>query len=373
MSFLFAQPEMLGAAATDLASIGSAISTANAAAAAATTRVLAAGADEVSAAVAALFSGHAQTYQALSTQAAAFHQQIVQTLTSTAGAYASAEAANVEQQLLGAINAPTMALLGRPLIGHGADGAPGTGQAGGPAGSCTARRQRRAAGTPGLPSRPGAAIAAIAVQDPPQPRPACPVPRRPIGTVAERPPQQRLGGRVDRGQQLLLDLGLGGRICSSATGKRLHELLMKRRRLGAERLIGLSVAGKQRRDRRRHLIGTRGQHGGGRRSRGGIGRADRRSDTRQVCCRGHHNLRGYADKRHHTPPQPARPTTGEHARWRTTLLGESERSATRHRTRPFRQNCRPSVRYPQTETEPANCRARQWITTRARCTRTLSG
>ncbi|REP56198.1 PE family protein, partial [Mycobacterium tuberculosis] len=79
MSFLFAQPEMLGAAATDLASIGSAISTANAAAAAATTRVLAAGADEVSAAVAALFSGHAQTYQALSTQAAAFHQQIVQT------------------------------------------------------------------------------------------------------------------------------------------------------------------------------------------------------------------------------------------------------------------------------------------------------
>ncbi len=145
MSFLFAQPEMLGAAATDLASIGSAISTANAAAAAATTRVLAAGADEVSAAVAALFSGHAQTYQALSTQAAAFHQQIVQTLTSTAGAYASAEAANVEQQLLGAINAPTMALLGRPLIGHGADGAPGTGQAGGPAGSVRQRRQRRVA------------------------------------------------------------------------------------------------------------------------------------------------------------------------------------------------------------------------------------
>lgn len=124
MSFLFAQPEMLGAAATDLASIGSAISTANAAAAAATTRVLAAGADEVSAAVAALFSGHAQTYQALRTQAAAFHQQIVQTLTSTAGAYASAEAANVEQQLLGAINAPTMALLGRPLIGPGAPSAP---------------------------------------------------------------------------------------------------------------------------------------------------------------------------------------------------------------------------------------------------------
>ncbi|CMC52188.1 Uncharacterised protein [Mycobacterium tuberculosis] len=252
-------------------------------------------------------------------------------------------------------------------------GPAGRAGAAGPAGPAMADQPGRPAGTPGLPSRPGAAIAAIAVQDPPSPA-GLPSPRRPIGTVADQgAPQQRLGGRVDRGQQLLLDLGLGGRICSSATGKRLHELLMKRRRLGAERLIGLSVAGKQRRDRRRHLIGTRGQHGGGRRSRGGIGRADRRSDTRQVCCRGHHNLRGYADKRHHTPPQPARPTTGEHARWRTTLLGESERSATRHRTRPFRQNCRPSVRYPQTETEPANCRARQWITTRARCTRTLSG
>ncbi|EFD43074.1 predicted protein [Mycobacterium tuberculosis variant africanum K85] len=75
MSFLFAQPEMLGAAATDLASIGSAISTANAAAAAATTRVLAAGADEVSAAVAPLFSGHAQTYQALNTRGGGFPPQ----------------------------------------------------------------------------------------------------------------------------------------------------------------------------------------------------------------------------------------------------------------------------------------------------------
>lgn len=177
MSFLFAQPEMLGAAATDLASIGSAISTANAAAAAATTRVLAAGADEVSAAVAALFSGHAQTYQALSTQAAAFHQQIVQTLTSTAGAYASAEAANVEQQLLGAINAPTMALLGRPLIGHGADGAPGTGQAGGAGGAVAAVAVQDAAWPAGLPG-PGGAVGAVADQ---------------------RASEQRLGGRIDRG------------------------------------------------------------------------------------------------------------------------------------------------------------------------------
>ena len=43
MSFLIAAPEMLAAAATDVASIGSTISEANAAAAAPTTGVLAAG------------------------------------------------------------------------------------------------------------------------------------------------------------------------------------------------------------------------------------------------------------------------------------------------------------------------------------------
>ena len=73
MSFVIAAPEFLTAAATDLANIGSTIGAANAAAAAPTTSLLAAGADEVSAAVAALFGGHAQSYQALSAQAAAFH------------------------------------------------------------------------------------------------------------------------------------------------------------------------------------------------------------------------------------------------------------------------------------------------------------
>ncbi len=45
-----------------------------------------------------------------------------QALTGAASAYASAEATNVEQQVLGLINAPTQALWGRPLIGNGADG-----------------------------------------------------------------------------------------------------------------------------------------------------------------------------------------------------------------------------------------------------------
>jgi len=92
MSFLIATPELVTAAATDLANIGSTLTTANAAAAATTTEVLAAGADEISAGVAALFGAQGQAYQALSAQAAAFHAQFVQALNAGAGSYAATEA-----------------------------------------------------------------------------------------------------------------------------------------------------------------------------------------------------------------------------------------------------------------------------------------
>ena len=144
MSYLVAVPELLSAAATDLAGIGSTLREANAAAAAPTTGLLAAGEDEVSAAIAALFARHGQGFQALSAQASAFHDRLVQLLASGAGEYASTEAASatfmqqslqsVERDALGAINAPTQALLGRPLIGNGVDGAAGTGQDGTPGG-----------------------------------------------------------------------------------------------------------------------------------------------------------------------------------------------------------------------------------------------
>lgn len=106
---------MLASAATDLAGIGSALSAANAAAAAPTTAMLAACADVV----ASLFARHAQAYQALSLQATAFHQQFVQALTGAGGAYAAAEAVNaavaqsVQQDVLNVINAPTQALFDR--------------------------------------------------------------------------------------------------------------------------------------------------------------------------------------------------------------------------------------------------------------------
>src|ERR1700758_5169240 len=138
MSFVMAAPEVLGTAATDLANIGSTLNAAKSAAVIPTTAMLAAAEDEVSAAIAALFSTHGQGYQALSAQAAAFHNQFVQALTAGAGSYVSAEAANaaaftanpaqtIQQDLLGLINTPSLALTGRALIGNGANGAPGTG------------------------------------------------------------------------------------------------------------------------------------------------------------------------------------------------------------------------------------------------------
>ncbi|WP_338129861.1 PGRS repeat-containing protein, partial [Mycobacterium montefiorense] len=42
--------------------------------------------------------------------------------TTGVGSYAAAEATNAGQALLGAVNAPAQALLGRPLIGNGIDG-----------------------------------------------------------------------------------------------------------------------------------------------------------------------------------------------------------------------------------------------------------
>jgi hypothetical protein len=94
MSFLTTQPEMLAAAASDLAGIGSATAAANAAAATPTTAVVPAAADEVSALTAAQFATHAEMYQAVSAQAAAIHEMFVTTLGTSAGSYAATEVAN---------------------------------------------------------------------------------------------------------------------------------------------------------------------------------------------------------------------------------------------------------------------------------------
>jgi len=115
MSFVLATPQALVAAASEVAGIGSSLSAAHAAAAAPTTGVLTAAADEVSTEIAALFSRHAQGYQQLSARVAVFHEQFVESLAASANNYAGAEAA-AAQTLLNALNAPTQAAASD--VGH---------------------------------------------------------------------------------------------------------------------------------------------------------------------------------------------------------------------------------------------------------------
>ncbi|MEE6176624.1 PE family protein [Mycobacterium sp. 050134] len=94
MSYVIAAPDMLMAAATHVAAVGSTVNAAHLEAAAPTTALLPPAADEVSSAVAGLFSRVAQEYHALAGQAAAFNQQFVQRLTASANSYAATELAS---------------------------------------------------------------------------------------------------------------------------------------------------------------------------------------------------------------------------------------------------------------------------------------
>jgi hypothetical protein len=91
MSFVLVAPDALETAAADLARIGSAVTAGNLVAAIPTTEVAAAGADEVSAAIAALFGAHAGEYQAAAAQAATYYERFVSTLSAAAASYAGAE------------------------------------------------------------------------------------------------------------------------------------------------------------------------------------------------------------------------------------------------------------------------------------------
>jgi len=110
MTSLITQPQLMMAAAADVAEINLAIGAAKAAAAGPTTGLVAAAGDEVSAMSATLFGAYGQEYQALLQQAAAFHEQFVAALSSAGNAYAGAEAA--ASNALGALGGDVRALLG---------------------------------------------------------------------------------------------------------------------------------------------------------------------------------------------------------------------------------------------------------------------
>jgi PE family len=91
LSYVVAAPEMMTAAATDLATIGSTLDAAHLAAATPTVALVPAAADEVSAGVARLFSGYAENFHALSGQASVFHGQFAQNLKASAASYTQTE------------------------------------------------------------------------------------------------------------------------------------------------------------------------------------------------------------------------------------------------------------------------------------------
>jgi hypothetical protein len=122
---LFVAPDLLTSAAAGLEEIGSALKQAHAAAAASTTGLAAAGADEVSAAVTGLFAKFGTEFQSLGAQASAFQQEFVQALSGGALSYAATELASASPLQAAAQSqwfSPWEQLTGRPLFGNGADG-----------------------------------------------------------------------------------------------------------------------------------------------------------------------------------------------------------------------------------------------------------
>lgn len=125
MSYLLTAPETLAAAATDVDGIAAQIHAANAAAAGRTSGLLAAAGDEVSAAVANLFSAYGYEYQAVVKQASLFQSEFTSALSNAATAYTQAEALNgallngaqslLAQVPTGAAVGPAAATLANPI------------------------------------------------------------------------------------------------------------------------------------------------------------------------------------------------------------------------------------------------------------------
>jgi len=126
MSFVIS-PDLVTAAAENLAAIRSSLGEAAAAAAAPTSSLAAAGADEVSAAIAKMFGTYGREFQALEAQATAFHAEFVSLLNGSGAAYLATELANAQQGLQSAVTSSAAAAPSDPLgglLGGGGGGAP---------------------------------------------------------------------------------------------------------------------------------------------------------------------------------------------------------------------------------------------------------
>lgn len=91
MAHVIATPELMTVAAADLATIGSSLEETHRLAGPSILALSPAAADEVSVGVAQLFSEHAREYQTVALKAAEFQERLVENLTASSVAYASAE------------------------------------------------------------------------------------------------------------------------------------------------------------------------------------------------------------------------------------------------------------------------------------------
>ncbi|MFZ0906413.1 MAG: PE domain-containing protein [Mycobacterium sp.] len=94
MAYVSTAPAAIAAAASQLEGIGNSFAAESSAAAAPTTALAPAAADEVSALQAGVFSTYGQLYQTVSAEAQAIHQQFVNLLQSSSSSYQDTEAAN---------------------------------------------------------------------------------------------------------------------------------------------------------------------------------------------------------------------------------------------------------------------------------------
>ncbi len=146
------------------------------------------------------------------------------------------------------------------------------------------QQARRTARATGLAGRTGSSVAAVADQ---QPARAAGLARRTaVGAVADqRAAQQRPGRGVDHVEHSVFGClqrrrvgRLGRGVGASGSVQGLQELLVKGGRLGADRLVALSMLLEECGDLRGHLVGGRGQHRGGRVRRCGTGGTYGRTD-----------------------------------------------------------------------------------------------
>ncbi|MDP7702361.1 PE family protein [Mycobacterium sp. TY815] len=114
---VFIAPEWVQSAAQELSGIRSTIEQAAKSIAGSTTSISPAAADEVSAAVAAMFGDLGREFQTLSAQTHAFHAEFVKTLNSSVSAYLGAEIANAQKTLASLVPAAAAASAASILDG----------------------------------------------------------------------------------------------------------------------------------------------------------------------------------------------------------------------------------------------------------------